>query len=64
MTEKEMNRNLAEIEEAEEEVTKWWNSLSAEEKKKEAEKSKDSRLWEDWTDCDPVTNAKSRSSEK
>lgn len=59
-----MDRNLAKIEEAEEEVNEWWNSLSEEDKKKEAEKSKDTRLWEDWTDCDPVTNSKSRSSEK
>lgn len=59
-----MDRNLAKIEKAEEEVNEWWNSLSEEDKKKEAEKSKDTRLWEDWTDCDPVTNSKSRSSEK
>mgnify|MGYP006903485310 CR=1 FL=1 len=64
MTDEEMDRNLAKIEEAEEEVNEWWNSLSEEDKKKEAEKSKDTRLWEDWTDCDPVTNSKSRSSEK
>ena len=64
MTDEEMNINLAKIEEAEEEVNEWWNSLSEEDKKKEAEKSKDTRLWEDWTDCDPVTNSKSRSSEK
>ena len=62
MTDEEMDKNLAKIEEAEEEVDKWWNSLSAEEKKEEAKTSKDSRLWEDWTDCDPVTNAKSQSS--
>ena len=62
MTDEEMDKNVAKIEEAEEEVDKWWNSLSAEEKKEEAKKSKDSRLWEDWTDCDPVTNAKSQSS--
>lgn len=64
MTDEEMDRNLAKIEKAEEEVNEWWNSLSEEDKKKEAEKSKDTRLWEDWTDCDPVTNSKSRSSEK
>lgn len=43
---------------------KWWNSLSEEEKEKEAESAKNTRFWEDWTDCDPVTNAKSRSSQK
>lgn len=43
---------------------KWWNSLSDEEKKKEAEKSENSRLWEDWTDCDCVASPKSRSSQK
>lgn len=64
-----MDKIVAKIEEAEEEVNKWWNSLSAEEKKKEAEKPENFRFWEDWTDCDPVANpkpqpSKSRSSEK
>ena len=56
------DEEFAKIEASIDRSQKWWDSLSDEEKKKEAEKSKDTRLWEDWTDCDPVTNAKSRSS--
>lgn len=64
-----MDKIVAKVEEADEKFDKWWNSLSAEEKKKEAEKTEDSRFWEDWTDCDPVANpnpqpSKSRSSGK
>lgn len=43
---------------------KWWDSLSDEEKKKEAEKSDDTRLWEDWSDDDCVADAISPSSRK
>lgn len=58
------DEEFAKIEASIDRSQKWWGSLSDEEKQKEAEKSKDTRLWEDWTDCDPVTNAKSRSSQK
>ena len=58
------DEEFAKIEASIDSSQKWWDSLSDEEKQKEAEKSKDTRLWEDWTDCDPVTNAKSRSSQK
>ena len=64
MTDEEMDEILAEIEKAEEEVTEWWNSLSEEEKKKEHEKSKESRLWEDWSDCAPITYALSQKRKK
>lgn len=60
MTDKEIAKIAASIDRSQ----KWWNSLSDEEKQKEAESAEDTRLWEDWTDCDPVTNAKSRSSQK
>lgn len=56
------DEEFAKIEASIDEVEEWWNNLSDEEKQKEAEKSKDTRLWEDWTDCDPVTNAKSQHS--
>lgn len=55
---------IAKISAAIDRSTEWWNSLSEEEKKKEAEKAENSRLWEDWTDCDCVANPKSRSSQK
>ena len=58
------DEEFAKIEASIDEVEEWWNNLSDEDRKKEAEKSKDTRLWEDWTDCDPVTNAKPRSSQK
>lgn len=61
MTKEEIDKISAEIREAEERIRKRRNSLSEEEKKKEAEKSEESRLWEDWSDCDPVTNAIARS---
>ena len=57
MTEEEKSKIAASIDRA----NNRWKSLSEEEKKKEAEKSEDSRLWEDWTDCDPVTDAKFQS---
>lgn len=60
MTEEEIAKISAAIDRS----TEWWNSLSDEEKKKEAEKAENSRLWEDWTDCDCVANPKSRSSQK
>lgn len=60
MTEEEIAKIAASIDRS----NKWWNSLSDEEKKKEAEKAENSRLWEDWTDCDCVANSKSRSSQK
>ena len=39
MTDEEMDKIVAKIEEAEEEVNKWWNSLSAEEKKKKKQRN-------------------------
>lgn len=60
MTEEEIAKISAAIDRS----TEWWNSLSDEEKKKEAEKAENSRLWEDWTDCDCVATPKSRSSQK
>lgn len=60
MTEEEIAKIAASIDRS----NKLWNSLSDEEKKKEAEKAENSRLWEDWTDCDCVANPKSRSSQK
>lgn len=64
MTKEEIDKISAELEETWKEVNQWRNSLSDEEKKEEAEKSKDTRLWEDWTDCDPISNAISRSNKK
>lgn len=61
MTDEELEKEIAA---SIDRSNKWWNSLSDEEKKKEAEKSENSRLWEDWTDCDCVANPKSRSSKK
>lgn len=61
MTDEELEKEIAA---AIDRSTEWWNSLSDEEKKKEAEKAENSRLWEDWTDCDCVANPKSRSSKK
>lgn len=39
-----------------------WNALSDEEKERRANSPEvlESRLWEDWTDCDPVTDPISR----
>lgn len=37
-------------------------NLSPEEKSRLDEMAEQTRLWEDWTDCDPVTNPISRSS--
>ena len=64
MTDEEIKKISAEIEKAEEEVMQWWNSLSEEEKKKEHEKANESRLWEDWSDCDPVANALAQKGKK
>ena len=60
MTEEEIAKISAAIDRS----TEWWNSLSDEEKQKEAEMVEISRIWEDWTDCDCVANPKSRSSQK
>lgn len=49
MTDEELDKEIAV---SWKRTKKWWNSLSDEEKKKEAEKAENSRLWEDWTDCD------------
>ena len=64
MTDEEIKKISAEIREAEKRVKKRWNSLSEEEKKKEREKSEQSRLWEDWSDCDPIANTLARKGEK
>lgn len=61
------DEEFAKLEKTIEEVDKWWNSLSEEEKNKEGKKY--SRFWEDWTDCDPVANpnpqpSKSRKGQK
>lgn len=61
MTDEELEKEIAA---SWKRTKKWWNSLSDEEKQKEAENAEDSRLWEDWTDCDCVANPKSRSSKK
>ena len=61
MTDEELEKEIAV---SGDRVNKWWDSLSDEEKQKEAEKAENSRLWEDWTDCDCVANPKSRSSKK
>ena len=60
MTDEEKAKIAASIDKA----NKWWNSLSDEERKKESEKAEETRLWEDWTDCDPVANSKPRTFEK
>lgn len=43
-------------------ANKRWNSLSDEEKK-EAEKAENSRLWEDWTDVQPIFGADKKQSD-
>lgn len=64
MTDEEMKHNLDFIKKSMAEYEKEKASRSPEEEKRLDEMAKQTRLWEDWTDCDPVTNAKSRSSEK
>lgn len=64
MTDEEMKQNLEHIAKVFEESDKRKASRSPEEEKRLDEMAEQTRLWEDWTDCDPVTNAKSRSSEK
>ena len=60
MTDEELEKEIAA---SIDRSNKWWNSLSDEEKKKEAEKSENSRLWEDWTDrdCGSMTGDNSQS---
>lgn len=64
MTNEEMKHNLDFIKKSMAEYEKKKASRSPEEEKRLDEMAAQTRLWEDWTDCDPVTNAKSRSSEK
>lgn len=58
------NEELKKIKASMDRAQKKWDSLSEAEKRKEAEDAKDTRLWEDWTDCAPVTIPKSRSTQK
>lgn len=58
------NEKLKKIKASMDRAQRKWDSLSEAEKRKEAEGAEDTRLWEDWTDCDPVTNPKSRSTQK
>ena len=64
MTDEEMKQNLDFIKKSMAEYEQKKASRSPEEEKRLDEMAEQTRLWEDWTDCDPVTNAKSRSSEK
>ena len=52
----------AKITAAEERARKKWEALSDEEKERQANSPEvlEARFWEDWTDCDPVTNPISR----
>lgn len=56
------DEELAKIEASIDRSQKWWDSLSDEEKQKETESADDTRLWEDWTDCDPIANVQSQPS--
>lgn len=59
MTDQELEKEIAA---SMDRLKKWWNSLSKEEQMKEAEKVENSRLWEDWTECDCVASSKVHSS--
>jgi hypothetical protein len=56
--EEEIEREFAKVAAALERAEKEWNALSDDEKERRANSPEvlESRLWEDWTDCDPVTN--------
>ena len=58
-----MKRNLDYIKESMSEYERKKASRSPEEEKRLDEIAEETRLWEDWTDCDPVPDTKSRSSE-
>lgn len=64
MTDEEINQNLDFIKRSMDRYEKEKASRSPEEEKRLEKMAEETRLWEDWTDCDPVTNAKSRSNEK
>lgn len=64
MTDEEIKQNLDFIKRSMDRYEKEKASRSPEEEKRLEEMAEETRLWEDWTDCDPVTNAKSRSNEK
>lgn len=64
MTDEEINQNLDFIEKSMDRYEKEKASRSPEEEKRLEEMAEETRLWEDWTDCDPVTIAKSRSNGK
>ena len=61
MTDEEMKRNLDYIKESMSEYERKKASRSPEEEKRLDEIAEETRLWEDWTDCDPVTDAKFQS---
>ena len=50
MDEKELEKIRASIKRTHE----WWNSLTDEEKQREADKSSATRVWEDWTEVECV----------
>lgn len=54
------NEELEEIKASIERSKKWWNSLSDEERQCQSGTADTTRLWEDWTDCDPVAHPKPR----
>ncbi len=64
MTDEEINQNLDFIIKSMERYKKEKANRTPEEEKRLDEMAEQTRLWEDWTDCDPVTNAISRSSGK
>lgn len=64
MTDEEIKQNLDFIKRSMDRYEKEKANRSPEEEKRLEEMAEHTRLWEDWADCDPVTNSKSRSSEK
>ena len=60
MTDEEIKQNLDFIKKSMDRYEKEKASRSPEEEKRLDEMAEQTRLWEDWTDCDPVTNAKSQ----
>lgn len=69
MADEEMDRIVAEIEKSIERYEKEKAKRTPEEEKRLDEMAEQTRLWEDWTDCDPVANpnpqpSKSRKGQK
>lgn len=64
MTDEEINQNLDFIKKSMDRYEKEKANRSPEEEKRLDEMAEKTRLWEDWTDWDPVTNTISRPSGK